>query len=194
MVRCKLNCIQLGGESTLVMLEEREEVYRANSKLKHFRNESSAHYIGASYGPIGVSITHRPTSTLFSARFGVFSEPASQTPSPVPAVLPEINSVPKAVKIATVLAWVSMKIATVWRGGGFRPPTAMVNGVGASRMESLDRCKSLGQRRSVRKRKTIHNSVSPASIRERPTRGPSYASEPSIFLNGIPIGLLEKKL
>ena len=58
-VRCKLNCIQMGGESTLVMLEEREEVYRANSKLKHFRNESSEHYIGASYGPIGVSVAQQ---------------------------------------------------------------------------------------------------------------------------------------
>ncbi len=53
---------------------------------------------------------------------------------------------------------------------------------------------SLGQRRSVRKPKTIHNFVFPASIGERPTRGPSYGCEPSIFLNGIPIGLLEKKL
>ena len=53
---------------------------------------------------------------------------------------------------------------------------------------------SLGQRRSVRKPKTFHNFVCPASIGERPTRGPSYGCEPSIFLNGIPIGLLEKKL
>ncbi len=53
---------------------------------------------------------------------------------------------------------------------------------------------SLGQRRSVRKPKTIHNFVFPASIGERPTRGPSYGCEPSIFLNGFPIGLLEKKL
>ena len=48
------------------MLEEREEVYRANSKLKHFRYESSRHYIEANYGPIGVPIAHRPTNTLFS--------------------------------------------------------------------------------------------------------------------------------
>ena len=95
----------MGGESTLVLLKEREKVYRANSKLKHFRNERCAHYIEASYGPVGVPIAHRPTSTLFSARFCAFSEPASQTPSPVPAVLPEINSVPKAVKIAPGLVW-----------------------------------------------------------------------------------------
>ena len=53
---------------------------------------------------------------------------------------------------------------------------------------------SLGQRRSVRKPKTIHNFVVPASIGERPTRGPSYAREPSVFLDGFQIGLLEKKL
>ena len=53
---------------------------------------------------------------------------------------------------------------------------------------------SLGQRRSVRKPKTFHNFVFPASIGERLTRGPSCGCEPSIFLNGFPIGLLEKKL
>ena len=56
----------MGGESTLVLLKEREKVYRANSKLKNKRHESSAHYIEANYGPIGVPIAHRPTNTLFS--------------------------------------------------------------------------------------------------------------------------------
>ena len=59
----------MGGESTLVLLKEREEVYRANSKLKHFRHESSRHYIEATYGPTGVPIAHRPATHLFSARF-----------------------------------------------------------------------------------------------------------------------------
>ena len=95
----------MGGESTLVLLKEREKVYRANSKLKHFRNESSKHYIEASYGPIGVPIAHRSASILFSKYFGAFAETASQTPSPLPAMLPKITSVPKAVKIAPVLVW-----------------------------------------------------------------------------------------
>ncbi len=106
----------------MVMLEEREEVYRANSKLKHFRYESSTHYIGTSYGPIGVPVAQRLASTLTSAGFCNWPHPATQNLSPVPAMLPEINSVPKAVKIATALVWMSgVELAHCGRGG-FRPP------------------------------------------------------------------------
>ncbi len=112
----------MGGESTLVLLKEREEVYRANSKLKNNRYESSTHYRETTGEAFGVPVAQQLASTLSSEGFCNWPRPATQNLSPVPAMLPKINRVPKAVKIATVLAWVWMKIATVWRGGGFRPP------------------------------------------------------------------------
>ena len=64
-VRCKLNCIQMGGESTLVMFKERERVYRANSKLKHFRNEICMRSSETTSGPSAVPFAHVAASNIF---------------------------------------------------------------------------------------------------------------------------------
>ena len=120
----------MGGESTLVLLKEREKVYWANSKLKNNRYESSTHYRETTGEAFEVPFAELTVRDISPDSFCNWPQPTTQNPSPVPAMLPKINSVPKSVKIAPVLVggWISLILTPRSSGdwvsdrGNFTPP------------------------------------------------------------------------